>query len=101
VGEPILCRLGFHKWQNYGGQVEVFWREPNVLKAGLTVIGGFFGTKAGSPESNIKTQSKVVYEGHECTRCGIKIMRRFVTNSDGTLSCVGWEPETEETEKSR
>jgi formamidopyrimidine-DNA glycosylase len=42
--------------------------------------------------------SEVVYEGQECKRCGAKIRRKLVTNSDGTLSCVGWEPDTEETD---
>jgi hypothetical protein len=96
LSEPLLCRLGFHKWRNYGSEVEVFWQEPTVLKAG---VKHSFGTSAGSPKSNIETHSKVVYEGQECKRCGMKLRRKFVTNSDGTLACVGWEPGTEETGK--
>ena len=52
-----------------------------------------------NPKSNIETHSKVVYEGRECTRCGMKLRRKFVRNSDGTLSCVGWEPDNEEGDK--
>jgi hypothetical protein len=96
--EPLLCSLGFHKWQNYGAQVEVFWQEPTVLKAG---VRDSFGTSAGSPECNAHTHSKVVYEGRECKRCGMKLKRKFVTNSDGTLACVGWEPDTEETDRNK
>ena len=29
-------------------------------------------------------------------RCGMKLRRKFVTNDDGTLSCVGWESDNEE-----
>jgi hypothetical protein len=43
--------------------------------------------------------NEVVYEGQQCKRCGIKIMRRFVKNSDGTLPCIGWKPDTEKTDK--
>jgi hypothetical protein len=53
----------------------------------------------GSPQANIETHTKVVHEGKKCTRCGIKLRRKFVANSDGTLSSVGWEPYTEETDK--
>ena len=38
-----------------------------------------------------EAHSEVVYEGKQCKRCGMKLMRRFVKNSDGTLSSVGWE----------
>ena len=94
--EPLLCRLGFHKWRNYGNQVMVFWQEPNLSKA---AVKNSFGTKVGSPEDIIQAHSKVVYEGRECTRCGIKLRRKFVRNSDGTLSSIGWEPTDEEGDK--
>jgi hypothetical protein len=84
LGEPFLCRLGFHKWRNYGDMVEVFWQEPDSHSRYRTTL---------------RTTSEVVYEGRECKRCGAKIRRKLVTNSDGTLSSVGWEPDTEETDK--
>jgi len=43
--------------------------------------------------------SEVMYEKCVCKRCGIKLRRKLVTNSDGTLSCVGREPDTEGSEK--
>jgi hypothetical protein len=98
LGEPLLCRLGFHKWQNYGKKIEVFWEEPNHIKAG---IKDGFGTSVGPPRGNIEVRSKSVYEGRECKRCGIKLRRKLVTNSNGTLSSVGWEPNTEGATKNR
>jgi hypothetical protein len=74
AGAPLLCRLGFHKWRNYGGMFEVFNRSY------------------ASPED-------AVYERRECKRCGIRLRRTFVTNPDGSLSCVGWEPDAKETEE--
>ena len=85
LGEPLLCRLGFHKWQNSGSQVMVSWKEPHALRARL--------------EGEFVTYSKAVYEGKQCKRCGMKLRRKLVANSDGTVSCVGWEPDTKETEK--
>jgi hypothetical protein len=35
--------------------------------------------------------NKVVYEGKRCKRCGIILLRKFVRNSEGRLSCIGWE----------
>jgi hypothetical protein len=99
LGDPILCRLGFHKWQDYGKEVEVFWQEPAPLNLGIqgTKYAGRRGTPASLPDdpptgTNFETHNKIVHEGRECTRCGTKLRRKFVTNSDGTLSCVGWEP---------
>jgi hypothetical protein len=99
LGEPLLCRLGFHKWRNYGEEVEVFWQEPTVLK--LRGSAYYQDTESGevSRESLYEGHSEVVYEGRECTRCGKKLRRRLVTNSDGTLSSVGWEPETGEADE--
>jgi hypothetical protein len=83
LGEPLLCGLGFRKWQNYGNKIEVFWEEP---PRGI-------GLRAR------ERRSETVYERCACKRCGVKLRRKLVTNSDGTLSCVGWEPDTEETNK--
>jgi hypothetical protein len=81
--EPLLCRLGLHKWQNYGKEVEIFWEEPPV---GVGLRGK-------------EMHREKVYEKCACKRCGVRLRRKLVTNSDGTLSCVGWEPDTEETDK--
>jgi hypothetical protein len=87
LSEPLLCRLGFHKWRNYGDEVEVFWQEPDNVRTRT------------SPRVRYASHHETVYEGRECKRCGIKLRRKFVTNPDGTLSCVGWEPDTEGTDK--
>jgi hypothetical protein len=97
--EPLLCRLGFHKWQDYGKQVEVFWEEPPPLNLGIRGRPGAPVWSPKNPKSNVETHSKVVHQGHECARCGMKLRRKLVTNSDGTLSSIGWEPDTEETHK--
>ena len=76
VGQPLSCRLGFHKWENYGEERQIFWQEPGFIY-GLT------------------TKSKVVYDKRRCLRCGVKLKRIFPTNPDGTLSSVGWTPDTE------
>jgi hypothetical protein len=75
VGEPLSCRLGFHKWENYGEERQIFWQEPGFVY-GLT------------------TKSKVVFDKRRCLRCGVKLKRIFSTNPDGTLSSVGWAPDT-------
>ncbi len=92
VSSPLLCRLGFHKWRNYGDQIEVFWQEPTPLEA--NVKNPNIGTSAR--ENLLDTHSRIVYEGKECKRCGMKLRRKLVTNPDGTLSAVGWEPCNEE-----
>ena len=74
VGQPLSCRLGFHKWENYGEEKQIFWQEPGVIY-GLT------------------TKSKVVYEKRKCLRCGVKLKRIFAPNPDGTLSSIGWTPD--------
>jgi hypothetical protein len=76
LGQPLLCRLGLHKWENYGKEVQIFWQEP-ALVYGLS------------------TKSKVVFEKRRCLRCGVKLKRIFSTNPDGTLASVGWAPDTE------
>ena len=95
MGEPFLCRLGFHEWRDIGARVEVFWQEPTVLKAGIKNTAG---TLAGSQNCNITTHKKTVYEGRMCKRCGMKLKRIFITNPDGTLAAVGWEDAAEETD---
>lgn len=106
MGEPFLCRLGFHKWQDCGKEVEVFWQEPAPLNLGIqgTKYAGRRGTPTSLPSdgptgTNFETHSKIVHEGRECKRCGMRLKRIFATNSDGTLSSVGWEPNAEETAK--
>jgi hypothetical protein len=77
LSKPLLCRLGMHKWQNYGKEVQIFWQEPGLIY-GLT------------------TKSKVVLERRKCLRCGIKLRRKLTENRDGTLASVGWLPDTED-----
>jgi len=82
MNKPLLCRLGLHKWRNYGREVKVFWLE-----------GGHKGHICGH----------VVHERRKCKRCGLKLRRRFTTNTQallyGKLSCVGWDPDTEENDE--
>ena len=70
---PILCRLGLHKWRNYGEKVLIVWEEPGLIPF----------TK--------KEMKKLVYCKRECLRCGIKEKRKFLKNIDGTLAAAGWE----------
>ena len=91
LGEPFLCRLGFHKWQDCGKQLEVFWREPKGFAGAAKYSGRYY--------RGDEMHSRIVYEKCLCKRCGAKVRRRFVTNSDGTMSCIGWEPDTIETNK--
>jgi hypothetical protein len=97
LGEPLLCRLSFHKWRNYGNQVEISWKEPDGETMGVRSIRTL-GTHEQQVEldSMFTTRSEAVYEGRECKRCGIRLRRRLVTNSDGTLSSVGWKSDTED-----
>ncbi|HML03420.1 MAG TPA: hypothetical protein VK487_08620 [Candidatus Bathyarchaeia archaeon] len=106
MGNPLLCRLGFHKWRDYGKEFEVFWKEPAPVGVGIQGARGATRGGAIAPDSsqqptgaNFETHSKIVHEGRECTRCGMRLKRKFTTNSDGTLSSVGWEPDTEEIDK--
>ncbi|HML02672.1 MAG TPA: hypothetical protein VK487_04780 [Candidatus Bathyarchaeia archaeon] len=103
MGDSILCRLGFHKWQDYGKEVDVLEEEPNLIKNSPGVAAGKFdirwGTSARPTRTDIATHTKVVHEGKQCKRCGIKLRRKLVTNSDGTLSSVDWKPDTEESDK--
>ena len=95
---PLLCSLGFHKWRNCGNIVEVFWQEPTLIKAAGAKSG--IDTNTEVRRSSLGAHSKAVHEGRECKRCGLKLRRKLVRNSDGTLSAIGWETDTEETDAS-
>jgi hypothetical protein len=69
---PFLCKLGAHKWRNFGDRVVLVWREPGLL----------IGTKV--------TKTKRVYCNRECLRCGIRETRKFIENIDGTMAADGW-----------
>jgi len=56
--------------------VQIFWKEPGVIWG-------------------LETRNRVVYEKRKCLRCGVKFKRRLVPNPDGTLSCIGWDPDKE------
>jgi len=75
----FLCRLGLHKWKDYGELVLITWKEPGVVSVGYTV-----------------SKSKNVYTKRKCLRCGVSVERILVNNPDGTVSCVGWRPLSEE-----
>ena len=75
----MLCRLGFHKWKNYGEVVLIEWKEPGFVP----------GTKE-------KIQ-KLVHAQRKCTRCGIMEKTIFADNIDGTKSAVGRERISDET----
>lgn len=69
-----------------------------MIKAAGAKYG--IGTSTGLRQSSLGAHSKAVYEGRECKRCGLKLRRKLVRNSDGTLSAIGWETDTEETDAS-
>ena len=74
----LLCRLGLHKWKDYGDHIVITWSEPQI----------------GSAETVPK--SDAVYTKAKCLRCGIRKKRILADNPDGTKSCVGWAPLSEE-----
>jgi hypothetical protein len=76
VSLNLLCELGFHKWEDYGKEVQIFWQEPGLVY-GLT------------------TKSKMVHEKRRCLRCGVRLKRVFTPNPDGTMGSVGWAPDKE------
>lgn len=78
-----LCKLGLHKWRNYGESVMVTWREPTSKRVRPSTTT--------DPNSRFRTQSREVLTKRKCLRCGIGMKRRLVKNADGTLSCVGWD----------
>jgi hypothetical protein len=70
---PLLCRLGMHKWRDYGESVLIVWKEPGFIPG-------------------VKTERrKNVLSLRECPRCGVKQKRIFSENIDGTMAAVGWE----------
>jgi len=75
----LFCRLGLHKWKDYGDLALITWSEPGVINAGHTV-----------------SKSKGVYAKRRCLRCGIREKRILVNNPNGTVSSVGWRPLPEE-----
>lgn len=85
-----LCKLGLHKWRNYGDPVTVTWEEPYHRWKGLYHM--WSGLRKRPSGSSFHTRSRVVFTKRECLRCGISMKRILVKNADGTLSCVGWEP---------
>jgi len=80
----LLCRFGLHRWQDYGSKVEVFWEEPPLGVGGYRYLS-----------HSKERHSKTLYEKCVCKRCGIRLRRRLVTNSDGTVSSIGWELDEE------
>jgi len=81
----LLCKLGLHKWENYGDIVQVFWKEPSI------VVG-----RRARGVLDSESKSKAVYSKRQCLRCGVKLRRKLLYNSDGTASAFGWEPDAEE-----
>jgi len=73
LSQPLLCRLGLHKWRNFGKQVLITWQEPGMLPLVK------------------KEMRKYVFCERECLRCGISEKRKFLENIDGTLGAAGWD----------
>ena len=73
----FLCRIGIHKWRNYGERVEIAWTESGLVP----------GIK--------KEMHRRVFSERECLRCGIREKRKFDENIDGTKAAMGWERITE------
>lgn len=70
---PLLCKLGVHRWRNYGERVLIVWKEPGFI----------WGTKV--------EKRKHVNSERECLWCGLKEKRTFSENLDGTMAPTGWE----------
>jgi hypothetical protein len=85
-----LCKLGFHKWRNYGESVVVTWQERTPW--------GRARDPAVSTRKVLRrfgTHSREVFTRRKCLRCGVDLKRRLVKNPDGSLSCVGWDSTSE------
>jgi len=79
---PLVCRLGMHKWKDYGEIAKITWKEPGFV-----------------PSTTEKIE-KYVYSERQCLRCGIRLKRIFAPNRDGTQAAIGWEKVTNETASS-
>lgn len=70
---PLACRLGLHKWQDYGEVVLIEWKEPGFVP------------------STKETIRKYVHSQRKCSQCGLAEKRIFADNRDGTKAAIGWE----------
>ncbi len=85
-----LCKLGFHKWGDYGESVVVTWKERTQWgRASNHTLS------TRTLRSRFSTHSREVSTRRKCLRCGFDLKRRLVKNPDGSLSCVGWESTSE------
>jgi hypothetical protein len=90
-----LCKLGLHKWRDYGESVVVTWKERTQWGPPHTLSTRKFRSRFG-------THSREVFTRRKCLRCGVDLKRRLVKNPDGSLSCVGWDSAPEfESEKDK
>jgi hypothetical protein len=81
-----LCKLGLHKWEDYGESVMLTRKEP------MTYVWPTWAHRKwrrwrGTPK---KFLGKKVRTKRKCLRCGINMKRILAKNLDGTLSSVGW-----------
>ncbi len=90
-----LCKLGFHKWREYGESVVVTWKERTQWGSARDPT-----LSTRKVLSRFGTHSREVFTRRKCLRCGVDLKRRLVKNPDGSLSCVGWDsaPEFESEE---
>jgi hypothetical protein len=88
----LLCKLGFHKWKKYGEKVVITWKEPEYVKRGRGRSRHWFPVMTTREHPTPIHHQKEVFTKKKCLRCGIRLKRKLVKNSDGTLSCIGWEP---------
>ncbi len=84
-----LCKLGLHKWRNYGESVVVTWEE--TLHRWYWLYQMWNGFRRRPRSFRFRTRSRAVSRKKECLRCGTSMKRILVKNVDGTLSSVGWE----------
>ncbi len=86
-----LCKLGLHKWEDFGESVVVTRREPMshvwIARHAPTWAHRKWRRWGGIPK---KFLGKKVRTKRKCLRCGINMKRILVKNPDGTLSSVGW-----------
>ncbi len=79
--QNLLCKLGLHRWRDYGESVVIAWKVPEIslISAGRRLV----------------QKSEESFTKKKCLRCGIEMKRKLIHNPDGTLSCIGWEPLSE------